>query len=354
MKEKSSAFFRLDEQVYLTMGAVALISFIVFSFRAMTHHPCQPIILHIQAQANSFEKGNIISFKAETTDGKNFAWNFGDGTVDEETDPSTVHKYSNAGKYTATVTVNGECSEFQNVVITEASLISNMAVQASFIGPDTDYVNQPATYAEVSTTSTNWEWHFEDPNKIDAITKSASHIYKTPGLKKIMLMVNGRKDLVGYRYVYVIDRDAERIQAKPKENRPRPAQQLLVVQSKPTVEPLANPTQPPPTDNVKKEEDKPKPKAPEIAGPQMENLLMEVIQGTKRAEDFSPYLCNNLAMNIYYNSSSVSFVSMCENLKGLKKKKVKKISVKLYKDGSTNCINYMIVIVEIKKGIFGL
>lgn len=354
MNEKSILSFRLDEQVYLVMGAVALIALLTLGFRLITRQPCQPITLHIQA--NSFEKGNIISFKAETVDGKDFSWNFGDGTDLEESTFSTAHKYSNAGTFTVSVTVNGECTELQNVVITDAPVVSNLALRPMFTGPDTAYVNQPATYEDLSTTSTNWEWYFEDPAKIDAITKSASHIYKTPGLKKISLLVNGRRDLVTTRYIYVIDRDAERDQAKAKEVRlPKPQPKVIVIESKPTVQPLGNPTAAQPTqpDNSAKKEE-PKPRAPEISGPEMESLLMEVVQGTKRPDDFSGYLCGNLSMFIVYNSNTVTFTSMCTSLKQLKQKKIKKISVKLMKDGATNCVNSMIVIVDLKKGIFGL
>ena len=355
MKEKSSSSFRLDEQVYLTMAAVALVSLLIFGFRFITRHPCSPIILHIEAV--SFEKGNIISFKAVTTDAKNFTWDFGDGTTAESTDPTARHKYNNAGKYTTSVTADGECAEFQNLVITEAPVVANLNILPMFTGPDTAYVNQPATYEDISIKASNWEWHFEDDIKIDAITKSASHIYKTPGTKKISLMVDGRRDRVASKYVFVIDREAEKnLAAKAKsENHQKPEVKIITIPAKPTAEPLTNPTTQPENNNPpKREEEKPKPKAPEVTGPQMEALLMDVVEGKKVAADFSGYLCNNLSMFIVYNSNSVTFTAMCENLKGLKKKKVKKISVKLVKDGATNCISSMIVIVDVKKGFLGL
>jgi len=116
----------------------------------------------------------------------------------------------------------------------------------------------------------------------------------------------------------------------------------------------ANPTAPPLTNPTVVEEKKPeeKPKAPTVTDQQLETMIRGVIDGSKTATDFGPYLCNNLTMSVTYNSEKTTFSAMCESLKEYKKKKLKKVTVSTVKD-ATNCILYMHVTVE-KKGFLGL
>jgi hypothetical protein len=359
MKEKSTSSFRLDEQVYLTMILVAVISLLVLGFRYTNRHPCPPITLQIQSNTDSFQKGNLISFKAETVGGNDFSWNFGDASKNDETTTSVLHKFNAAGTYTVSVTVDGQCTVFQDVVITEAR-ISDYATVGTFNGPNTAYMGMPVTFEDLSTKSTSWEWYFDDHVRVDATGKSATYVFKTPGVKKISLMVNGRRDLVLTRFVNITDREAEKNLARAKEvkNTAKPAGpgKIVFVPNSPTALPLPIPNQqiPAPAENKpKKEDEKPKApdKAPDVTGPQMEALLKEVIAGTKTAQDFSAYLCGDLSKMVVYNTNNVTFISMCNTLKGLKIKKVKSIKVQLFKDAATNCELYMIVTVDVKKSI---
>ena len=349
MNKKSSSTFRVDEQVYITMAILCVVALVTLAFRFATSHPCSPI--NMQINANAFIEGNVITFKAETQGGKTFAWNFGDNSGIEEHESSSSHVYKNAGKYTVTVTVNGECTEVQNVVITEAPVVSNNSLLPMFIGPDTAYVNQPVGYEDVSVNSTSWEWHFEDAGTIDAKTRKASHTYTTAGPKKILLKVNGKADLVTGRLIYVIDRDAQKnaareaaLAARREVAKPK-VTPTLILPEKPTTTPLPNPT----PEEKKPEE---KPKAPAVTDQQLENLIKEVIDGTKTASDFSGFLCNNLNMSVTYNKDKTTFSAMCESLKEYRKKKLKKVAVSTVKD-ATNCILYMHVTIE-KKGFLGL
>ncbi len=344
--KRSSSTFRVDEQVYITMGILCIVALVTLAFRYATSHPCSPI--NIQVNANAFVEGNVITFKAVTKGGTTFAWNFGDNNGTEEQNPSTTHIYKNAGKYTVTVTVNGECTEVQNVVITEAAVIANNSLQL-FDGPDTAYVNQPVSYEDLSLNSTSWEWYFEDGNTVDAKTRKALHTYTTAGPKKILLKVNGKADLVVGRLIYVIDPQAQKNAARDaavRHETPKPRPNVIVLPANPTVAPLTNPTVP--------EEKKPeeKPKAPTVTDQQLETMIKDVIAGNKAAADFSSFLCNNLTMSVTYNGEKTTFSAMCESLKEYKKKKLKKVTVSTVKD-ATNCILYMHVTVD-KKGFLGL
>src|SRR5258708_9096047 len=131
MNKRSSSTFRVDEQVYITMAVLCVVALVTLAFRYATSHPCSPI--NIQINANAFIEGNVITFKAETQGGQAFAWNFGDNTGVVEHESSSTHVYKNAGKYTFTVIVNGECTEVQNLGIPQPPLVSTHTTPPPFL-----------------------------------------------------------------------------------------------------------------------------------------------------------------------------------------------------------------------------
>ncbi len=82
-------------------------------------------------------------------------------------------------------------------------------------------------------------------------------------------------------------------------------------------------------------------------------MLKQVSAGNKTANDFSDYLCGNLGVPVFYNGNAMPFSKLCEQLKELKEKKIKKITVGLTKSGVTGCIESMSVSIEKKKGFLG-
>jgi hypothetical protein len=356
MKENSTSSFRLDEQVYHTLIIVSFLSILILGFRFIGRHPCAPLTLNIQSNTDSFKKDNLIRFKAETQEGNNFSWNYGDGNKDEGTNASVLHRFTKAGVFTVSVTVDDKCSEFQTLVIREDHLLDNNLFGTMFTGPSRAYMGMQVTFTDLSNKSTKWEWHFDDDSKVGATTKSATYVFKTPGTKKVSLMINDRLDLVQTRYIDITDRNAENEMSKASETAHAPKHvvpKFILLPTGPTVQPLTNPSLTKIPDNApKKEEEKPVQKAPELTHVQMESLLMELIGGTKQTEDFSSYLCGNLSIPVVYNSNNLTFNSMCNSLKQLKKKKVKSIKVTLMHNDATNCVQTMVVNVDVKKWLF--
>ncbi|MBC8033639.1 MAG: PKD domain-containing protein [Chitinophagaceae bacterium] len=347
MSKKVSSFFRIDEQVFFTMAGVSLLAIIILAFRFTTDRPCAPV--KIKTGTGILTEGVAVRLKAETERGESYSWNFGDGTTSEDATPSTSHIFKQAGRYIVSVIVNGTCVDMQNIVISESAVVVNTSLHPLIIGSDTAYVNEALTFADASATSTSWEWRFGETGIIDSYDKTPTYTYTTAGVKKISLKVNGRPDLVVQKWIYVIDKEAQKAamdNAKADATRRKTAPPIVFIPSAPTAPPLTNQQ----SDPVKKEE----PKAPSVTADQLRMLLFEVVEGTKRAEDFSEYLCGNLSREIVYNGSPIAFNKMCEDLKGIKKKRINKISVVPYRNGQTNCIESMSVTVDKKKGIFGL
>ncbi len=128
-----------------------------------------------------------------------------------------------------------------------------------------------------------------------------------------------------------------------------PTGRVIVVESKPTEQPLTQQAQEPP----KKEEPKPV-VAPTVTDDKLQSMLLQVVDGTMVQDDFAPYLCNNLNITIQYNGAKTTFSAMCADLKNQKRKKIKKITVTQTKAEGTNCILSLVVTVQKNKGFLGL
>jgi hypothetical protein len=346
MKKQSSSRFRVDEQAYLTMGVLCVIALLVLAFRYATSRPCYPI--KIVPTAANFVVGSPIDLKAETREGKVFEWNFGDGSTTKENDPETMHTYARSDRYTVVVTVDGQCSEMQIVSIGEAPLKVNSSLPPSIIGPDTAYVGKPVVYEDVNPGSNSWAWHFENASMVDAYTKRASYTFKTAGIKKIMLQINHRPDLTQSYPILVIDLKALAASRAPRDRDEHKDRPKIVVDQNPTVPPISTQQQ----EQPKKEEPKPV-TAPTVSDDKLQSMLLQVVDGTMAQDDFAPYLCNNLNITIQYNGAKTTFSAMLADLKQLKRKKIKQITVtKTVAEGS-NCIISMDVTVK-KKSFFGL
>jgi hypothetical protein len=349
MNKRTSSNTRLDEQVYLTMGALCVLSVLILAFRYASGSPCSPV--SIRSNNSSFIKGTPVRFVAETQGGKSFEWDFGDGAITKEYATSTQHTYIIPGHYTVSVIVNGECSDLQNIIVKDAPVVVTN-FQPTILVDDTGYINQPIIVEDASINSTSWEWRFEEGGAVDATDRKATHTYTTAGTKKIFLQVNGRPDLQTARSITVIDRNAQKAAlAKFRQAAYRPQPQVIILPAKPSTDPLSS-QQAQAQEQPKKPEEKPK--APEVSEDQMANLLKAVNEGSKTPEDFSSYLCGNLSTPVFYNGNKMTFAKLCEELKSsIKKGKIKKISVGLTRDQS-NCIISMVVTVDKKKGFLGL
>src|SRR5450432_1936799 len=345
MNKKSSSFFRLDEQVFFTMGGLCVLSLIIMAFRFVTSTPCSPV--QIQVNSKLLIAGNLIRFNAETVQGKTFSWNFGDGATKDEETSVTNHEYKNAGRYTITVMVNGQCTDMQDINIGDAPVIVNTNLQpiiSTDATGDTAYVNEPIHFSDISTASTKWEWRFGQTSIIDATDRNPTYVYTVPGRKTVKLKINDRNDIVAQYSLMVIDKVAEKAAAtalaRPKIEHQVP---IVIMPAKPNSDPL-KPVQP----DVKEEA---KAKAPAVTMAQLDGLVRGVCDGSKSAADFYPYMCGNKTIQVVYNSSVMSLEKMCEELKDVKAKKIK--SLNIIPTITDNCLNSMNVTLK-KKGLFGL
>lgn len=108
-----------------------------------------------------------------------------------------------------------------------------------------------------------------------------------------------------------------------------------------------------PSDSVKEKKEEPFVQAaagPSIKSEQLEQMLVGFSQGTVNENEIASYLCNKLETPVRYNKKSMSFVEMCKQIRDVKARKIKKISV-LSTSFEKGCISWVDVSLK-KKGLF--
>ena len=341
MKKKTYSF-PSDEHDYHHMAGLCLVSLIVLAFRYTIRPDCAAVNIVLP---DSLVAGNIIRLRAEMPGGEDFSWSFGDGVTRDEKTNATTYTYKTPGLYTIKVLVNGSCEGIQKIYIKEAPVVINTSMLPIIIASDTIYMSEPALFTDIASTSTSWEWYFGETNSLDDTSQEATYTYHTPGIKRILLKVNGRRDLTREKLVYVKDREAER---NERVVTPRPAPQPVVhhdIKPDPLPPPLPVPTPAPaPAPEVKK--------APDVSTKQLVAIITAIVEDEKGTEAFNPYLCGNRDIKVAYNGTVVSFTKFCETLSGLRRRRITRISVWQNVNAQTNCIESMVVTMETRRRIW--
>ena len=257
------------------------------------------------------------------------------------------HTFKTPGKYTISVTVNGSCSEYSTLVVVKPVLkISPVAVPV-FAGPETVSLGEPVSFEDTSSLGRSWEWQFEAGGPVEAKGKQATYTFITPGRHLVTVTLNGRVDMFASRFIEVLD-DTPEIEkvAKTRETGSR-RPKVIEVPSDPSVAPITSIPIPPQADP----EPEPVKKAPMIAAPELEKKLEEVAKGRLSAQAFSDYLCGNLDRQVTYNGEVTTFSQMCIQLEKTRDRRVRKISVVIFRDETSQCIQSLQVTLKKDKNL---
>ncbi len=360
MTTNSTSGYRIDERVIYLMVILMIFSSAILAFRLKNAEPCSAV--QIDVKATNYFDGSLISFHAETKGGKSYRWDFNDGSGPSFGFPSIQHSFRNPGTYVVSVLVNNHCEGYETVVIKPSPVIARTSLRPEFIAPVMSMVDKPVTFEDTTSDATSWEWRFGESEIVDARTKKASWVYRTPGVKTIYLKVNGRQDRVSTTTIYIRDNEPVLAPYKPAA-KPKPS--IFVIP--PSIPNIPNNPAPIVSGNTvpaAKESaatvppaaaEAPKPaKVADIQADEMILMIEGTVTGEKKMADFLPYFCEE-NIPVTYNGTPMNFNQMFNILKAIKKrKKIERPEVQLVKKSSTNCIKSMIVKVEKNRSFLGL
>lgn len=341
---------RVDEQVLFTFLGVGLLAIIILGFRYTTRSSCMPI--NIQISGDTIQ-GTTIRFNAQTTEGKSFSWDFGDGKPIEEQTASTTHTFNEPGLHTVSVLVNGTCTESRDIFVRrrETPFLNNL--RPKIVALDKAIVGQEIQFSDANSSAYSWDWNFDEPGAAGSHDPTPVFTFTTPGTKRVVLRVNGKIELTDTKLIYVSEKEKNIDNAKPKPDiARRPPHQDY--QKDPVTPPLP---QPQPEVPVKKEPDPP-PAITKIAEPSegykayVEGVLKKVPDGADWKEALSKYLCgSDLNTAVWYDNKQTTLNEFCGELKKMKTKKIKQINVVPSVSKQTNCITELKITID-KKNFF--
>jgi len=135
-------------------------------------------------------RDSIVQFLNRSENAIGYIWDFGDGTISNETNP--LHRYPAPGEYLVTLTAispGGYCKNTTN--LTQKVKIGK-SVNAYFSSapmyPDTLYMpNVSVQFVDSSVNAVSWLWQFGDGRSSTA--PNPSHYYEQPGVYTVQLIV---------------------------------------------------------------------------------------------------------------------------------------------------------------------
>jgi PKD domain len=330
MKTTSTYSVRLDERVILTMFLVSLLALLFTAFRYKNYKPCNGFQLKIYA--NYFNVGNTIFFKAtDTKNAEKWEWDFGDKTTRDKTSgPLASHVYTQPGQYIISLTINGQCKQYQTISINSAAKDSVHKIVPQVIWPTGQiFVGQNVVFRDITQGANRWHWYIgegKDSKQFD--TKDVPFTFTTAGRVIVKLFVNDNPDAMEERTI-VVDNAPLPPKVVPfiivnKANSNRPYQPLIEIKGEPGG--------PSAFDNAASA----KPQAARLTDQLFLQMVRGVIEKSVALRDFDPYLCGNSNVRVSFNGDDIGFSECISRLQKIKK--LKSLQANAYTDPGTNCI----------------
>jgi PKD repeat protein len=350
MKTATMSSQLIDEKVTLTMIACCVLSLMVLAFRYKSSEPEFPV--SIAVKEGTLYTGKLIKFTAtgkDITPRTQLYWDFGDKSNLHDAGIDAMHYYKIPGRYDVSLTINGKRKEIKTIHVTTAPVVVDKRLIAQLTGPRDAVVGQPVTFKNLTPDASKFEWNFGESYKTDATTAEPKYTFRTSGYKTVTLRVNG--DMVGTMTVFVKVKPSEKKDLKGNSSGNGPG--INVLNGGPTTITLNDQlnTGPAKKDSVKVADTKPK--APSIANDQLEGLFKQVVDGHKKASDFSAYIEPNRNITVYLNNKGMTLHILCQKLREIKSsRKIKDLTITHIEKNENNYITTLNIKLD-TKGLLG-
>lgn len=346
MKRKIIRISNIDNKVFISLGALLLLSLLFLLYQYTRRVDCDnaKFIVH----SDEFLVNRVVDFYDNTDGAKSWKWDFGDSTA-VDTRRRTLHYYKKPGDYIVKLTINGNC--YHEKKITISSISDQVGYLPKIISPSVVRVGETVFFDAEKEGGESWEWSFGETSSTDALGKSPQYKFKSTGEKKITLIVNGDVEHTAVKTIYVAPKTItakQTIDMKSYEFE-KPHVAFSLPPGSPQKDPLVDMLQyipVSPKSNNKTDPATEAKKAPEISNEQFQLLLNQVAAQSKTKDDFKDYLCGKYDIPVVINDNRLMpFDQFCQQLAG---KKIKITALRLNKD-ATNCIKNINIQYKVKK-----
>lgn len=304
----------IDPMVLYTFLALLVISVALLAFQASNRVDCSPagIILvsqHNAGKHNAFSTGEVITFKADIKS-SHVSWEFGDST-DAAQGLQVYHAFTKAGNYTITLQ-NGKCSWHQEVTIVNAMPETAPVADDNYPtieGPEEVIAGRAVTFSNSSSFAAKWVWRLMQKGAEAHTGSSVSYTFSTPGERILTLIVNDDTSKMVTKHIQVF----------PAEQTPHRDEHF---------EPMPFPDEKPAEPVAGAAPAVPEKKIPAVSDDEFKFMLGQVVSKQKSANDFSPYLCDNLGARVLLNDKETdTFSHFCSRISGKKRFKIELVNL---------------------------
>lgn len=345
-KRKIRIFNNIDPRVYISFAVLFLIGLIIFIYQYWQHVDCENANYVIKA--DEFAINKVIEFYDNTPGARSWQWDFGDSTAIDKRQ-QTLHKYKKPGEYIVRLKINGSCIQEKSITIT--SIGQQVGYLPRIVSPNVAFVGDYVQFDAEKEGGESWEWSFGETSQLDAVGKTPAYKFRTPGEKRITLIVNGDVEHIATKTVYVAPKTIKarnHLDIKSYEFEKQPPTFVL---------PRGNPQKDPLEDMLTYLPVSPKSKskkdsviaeklAPEISNEKFQALLYQVAAQVKTKDDFKDYVCSNYDLPVVINDDKMlSFAEFCKGIEG---KKIKIGALRINKS-TNNCIQNINIHYKVKK-----
>ena len=350
----SRSIFGLDLRIWTMLLIVVFASILLLGFKILNRTSCGPVSLLTQGtiahKSNSvFYVNESITFTAKAGKGDKVQWSFDDGSP-LSSGFEKKHSFTDEGDFMVTAIINGKCREIVPVTIIQRGsdskvLIEESQRQSPIVGKTFATAGVPETYT-TNVQANKYKWIVENnTNFEEKLGKSVSFSFSDTGTYNLTLELDDDlrkswKQIVVVRSASANEKLSDPSLIPPPNPvpiiRPEPDKkedQVKVTAPDNTAPPLTDPV-PLPT--------KPAKKYLQIARPELESMLKDVVEKKRNVPDFENILCEGGNTKVTANDKTMTFAELCKKLqdrKGIFKSKVKdvKITSSPY-DPDTKCL----------------
>ncbi len=347
VRSVQNLLINFDYRILGLFIALMIVGTIFFFSKAINNVDCENSTFYVVAK-NRLE-GETIEFYNETPNASTWKWDFGDNSKNEY-EKNTTHIYKKPGKYRVTLTLNDNCITYKDVVIKSVGDLSKKIRVPEIIAPKVVKVGEEVMfdYYYSGTDIFSWEWSFGESSRLDNTDSNPTHTYRTPGIKKVTLIINGNINSITSQTILVKPKEQEITQAYAEDVEIKP---LKLKKGPAQIDPaeefaMTLPVVPPSSKKKSKNSIKGKNMAPSISEEQFEILLHQVAKQSKTKDDFGAFLCDDFKIPVLINDSKIMpFDEFCKKLIG----KTLKISKIRLTTNESNCIINVEITYKIKK-----
>ena len=347
VRSVQNLLINFDYRILGLFIALMIVGTIFFFSKAINNVDCENSTFYVVAK-NRLE-GETIEFYNETPNASTWKWDFGDNSKNEY-EKNTTHIYKKPGKYRVTLTLNDNCITYKDVVIKSVGDLSKKIRVPEIIAPKVVKVGEEVMfdYYYSGTDIFSWEWSFGESSRLDNTDSNPTHTYRTPGIKKVTLIINGNINSITSQTILVKPKEQEITQAYAEDVEIKP---LKLKKGPAQIDPaeefaMTLPVVPPSSKKKQKDSQKNASTAPSISEEQFELLLHQVAKQSKTKDDFGAFLCDDFKIPVLINDSKIMpFDEFCKKLIG----KTLKISKIRLTTNENNCIINVEITYKIKK-----